>query len=400
VTTPASVLAVPGLRLLSLSVLFHSLGFIGEQVVLGWVVLELTDSAALVGVAFAVRLVPFLITGLPGGVLADLYDRTWLLQSTGIFMAAATAGLGALVLGRWLGLWPVLLIAFLVGCAHAVNQAARQGRVHDLVGPRRFMSAVAVLGFTMRGAELLGSLGTGVLIAKLGSGLACFVVAACYLMSAVVLSSSRVIPGPPVEDRETGTPDRRGLFAFMRRDRTVLMLVVLTAGIEVLGFSYLALLPSLARDVLDVGAAGLGAMTASRSLGGMVGIVAFARLGRPSGTGHLFLGTLTVLGAALVLLGLTRALLWVFLLLALLGATTTLSDVFSQSLIQLAVPTTFRGRAGGLWVLAVGSGPIGQMQAGLLASAFGVPKAFILNGGALVLLVVAAMIWFVPVRRL
>jgi hypothetical protein len=100
------------------------------------------------------------------------------------------------------------------------------------------------------------------------------------------------------------------------------------------------------------------------------------------------------------LLGLTRALLWVFLLLALLGATTTLSDVFSQSLIQLAVPTTFRGRAGGLWVLAVGSGPIGQMQAGLLASAFGVPMAFILNGGALVLLVVAAMIWFVPVRRL
>ena len=92
----------------------------------------------------------------------------------------------------------------------------------------------------------------------------------------------------------------------MRRDRTVLMLVVLTAGIEVLGFSYLTLLPSLARDVLGVGAAGLGAMTASRSLGGMVGIAAFARLGRPPRAGHLFLGTLAVLGAALVLLGLTR----------------------------------------------------------------------------------------------
>src|SRR5262245_19612205 len=115
-------------------------------------------------------------------------------------MATATAGLGALVLGRGLGLWPVLLIAFLIGSAHAVHQAARQGRVHDLVGPGRLMSAVAVLGFTMRGAELLGSLGTGVLITKIGSGLACFVVAACYLISAIVLLSSRATPDPPVED--------------------------------------------------------------------------------------------------------------------------------------------------------------------------------------------------------
>ena len=209
-TPPTSVLGPPGLRLLSLSVLFHSLAFIGEQVVLGWVVLELTDSAALVGVAFAVRLIPFLIMGLPGGVLADRYDRTWLLQSTGVFMAAAIAGLGALVLGRKLGLWPVLLIAFMVGCAHAINQAARQSRVHDLVGPNYLMSAVALLGFTMRGAELLGSLGTGVLITQLGSGLACFGITACYLMSAVVLSSPRAIPGPPGEDRKPGTEDGDG----------------------------------------------------------------------------------------------------------------------------------------------------------------------------------------------
>jgi hypothetical protein len=66
VTAPRRLLAISDFRLLSLSVLFHNLGFAGEQVVLGWVVLELTDSAALVGVTFAVCRTPFLITGLAG----------------------------------------------------------------------------------------------------------------------------------------------------------------------------------------------------------------------------------------------------------------------------------------------------------------------------------------------
>jgi MFS family permease len=394
----ASVLAVSGFRPLSLSALFHSLGYVGEQVVLGWVVLQRTDSAALVGVAFAVREMPFLVTGLSGGVLADRYDRTWLLRTTGFFMAAATAGLGILVLGPSRGLWPLLLVAFLNGCAHAINQAARQGQVHDLVGPDRLVSGLAILGFAMRVAGLLGSLGTGVLIARLGSGSACFAIAVSYLMSAALLSSARATSQLPAGRSPTLASDTAGVVAFMRGDRTLIVLVALTAAIEVLGFSHQALLPSLARDVLDVGADGLGALTASRSLGGMLATAPFARLGRRSGAWRLFLGTVAVFGTALVLLGLTRTIPWVFLLVALLGATAALSDVFSQSLIQLAVPAGLRGRAGGLWVFAVGSAPIGQMQAGLMAALLGVPIALFLNGGAL--LVVVAIAWFLPIRRL
>jgi hypothetical protein len=75
------------------------------------------------------------------------YDRTWLLRTTGVFVAAATAGLGILVRGPSLGLWPLLLVAFLIGCAHAINRAVRRGRVHDRVGPDHLMSALAFLGF-------------------------------------------------------------------------------------------------------------------------------------------------------------------------------------------------------------------------------------------------------------
>jgi hypothetical protein len=214
------------------------------------------------------------------------------------------------------------------------------------------------------------------------------------------MRQSRAASGPRSRPLEPRSSDTIGMVAFMRRNRTVVLLAALTAAAEIFGFSYLALLPSLARDVLNVGATGLGTMTASRSVGGMLAIATFARFPHRSGAGRLFLGVLAAYGGALVLLGLTRRLLWVLPLLALLDAAAALSDVFSQSLIQLAVPAELRGRAGGLWVFAVGSGPIGQMQAGLLASIFGVPIAFMLNGGALMLIAAVAMVVLVPVRRL
>ena len=400
VTTRGSALGIAGFRWLSLAFLFQSLGFVGEQVVLGWIALELTDSAALVGVAFAVRTAPFLITGMPGGVLADRVDRARLLQVTNLVMAAGAVALGILALTPWLRLGPVLLLTFAVGSAHAVNYAARQGQVHDLVGPERLMSGVAIVALAMRGGGLLGSLGAGVLITHLGSGPAYFAIAVSYLTSAAVIRRSRAASGPRPGPLEPRSSDTIGMVAFMRRNRTVVLLAALTAAAEIFGFSYLALLPSLARDVLNVGATGLGTMTAARSVGGMLAIAAFARFPHRSGAGRLFLGVLAAYGGALVLLGLTRRLLWVLPLLALLDAAAALSDVFSQSLIQLAVPAELRGRAGGLWVFAVGSGPIGQMQAGLLASIFGVPIAFMLNGGALMLIAAVAMVVLVPVRRL
>src|SRR5919108_6503832 len=78
-------------------------------------------------------------------------------------------------------------------------------------------------------------------------------------------------------------------FGAMRTDRTLLILMVLTAGGEILGFSHAVLLPSLARDVLQVGPEGLGVLNAARSVGGILGLLV-ASLRRPlDGAGALFL---------------------------------------------------------------------------------------------------------------
>ena len=85
-------------RFLLLSTLFNAMSMVGEQVVLGWYVLELTDSAFLVGVAVAVRMAPLFPLGILSGVLADRFDRRLLLQGLNIVQAVGIAGIGALVL--------------------------------------------------------------------------------------------------------------------------------------------------------------------------------------------------------------------------------------------------------------------------------------------------------------
>ena len=84
----------------------------------------------------------------------------------------------------------------------------------------------------------------------------------------------------------------------------------------------------------------------------------------------------------------------------LISGMATLSDVLSQSMIQISVPNELRGRAMGAWVFAVGTAPIGQLQIGGLASAMGVAFALTTNGVLLIVLAVGCFSLVPRLRRL
>jgi len=395
---PMSVLRLRDFRTLSLACSLNSIGMTGEQVVLGWLILELTNSPLMVGLALALRMVPLLFIGIPAGVIADRTDRNRLIRVSSAGMAAAGALLGVLTLAGVVRVWHLLLVTFAAGCVRALHQAARQSYTHDLVGPRELVSAIAVLGLAMRAGGLTGSLVTGALTARFGAGAGYLAVAAGYLASAIVLA-----PAPARAERVAAAPDPmwESLLHFLRalrRDRLLPGLMLMTAGAEIFGFSHQALLPSLARDVLAVGADGLGVMTGARSVGGILGIAAIASLGPARAAGGFFLWVLFAFGASVVGLAFASSFAWVVLLLIAVNAMGSVSDVLSQSLIQLSVPTALRGRAGGAWVLAIGTAPLGQLQIGALASLLGVSAAFGVTGVALAALAVAGALCF-PRRR-
>jgi hypothetical protein len=398
-----ALVRLPAFRRLGVSVLFNSVGMMGETVVLGWLALELTNSPLLVAVAMSMRMLPMFFVGVPAGALADRFSRQRLLLLTGAGQALTGATLGVLASLGQVTFAHLLVLTFAAGTLRGLEHAARQGYTHDVVGADALLPGLTVLGVAMRLGWLAGSLGAGVVIARIGSGGAYFMVAAGFLAGAAALLRAS---SPTPATRPDGESLWRGVVGFgtaMRTERMLLVLMLLTAAAEILGFSHQALLPSLARDVLRAGPEGLGTLNAARSVGGIVGLVAATLRRADTGGGTLFVAVLVAFGASL--LGLAIApfvvgLAGVVAVLIVVNALGALADLLAQSLLQLSVPAHLRGRAGGAWVVAVGLAPLGQLQIGALATLFGVGVAFGLSGFVLIVLAGATALLFPRVRRL
>jgi MFS family permease len=381
-------------------VLLNSVGMMGETVVLGWLTLELTNSPLMVGAALGMRMLPLFFVGVPAGALADRFPRRRLLMLTGVGQAGTTAALGIVVLAGTVTLAHVMLLTLTAGVLRGIEHAARQSYTHDVVGPAALVNGLAVLGVAMRAGWLVGSLAVGALIAQLGSGAAYLAVSLGFLGGALALAPAAVPPRPRATVPASLWRSATDFLVAVGRDRTLLVLMMLTAGAEILGFAHQALLPSLARDVLHTGAEGLGALSAARSVGGILGLATASTVGAAGGARCV--SVLLAFGVGLVALGAAPHVVGfagVLVVLTLVNAAGALADLLAQSLLQLGVPSELRGRAGGAWVVAIGLAPLGQLQIGALASLFGVSIALGASGVALAILAGGTALLFPRIRR-
>ena len=385
-----ALLRLPGFTRFASSAMLNTIAFSGEQVVLGWLVLDLTNSPLMVGLALALRTAPLLVVGLPAGVLADRGDRLTLLRGANAVMTIALTVLGTLIaLGRMtVGL--ALAVTFFIGCARALQQVTQQVHVHDLVGGGRLTEALGVLGIAMRLGGLTGALLTGRLIGLVGLDGAYLAAASASLLATLVLPARSPHAARPPATVGSIWDGLTGFFAAARAERRLPFYMALTAAGEVLGFSHQAVLPSLARDVLRVGPEGLGAMSAARQAGGILGMLIVGRLSQMGGLTLIFVRVLGVFGAGVAALGLARGYGAVLVLLVLINVVGAVADILGQSLMQQSVPAGLRGRASGAWVVAIGVGPVGQLQIGALVSGLGVAAALGLSGSALVVVAAGA----------
>ena len=178
------------------------------------------------------------------------------------------------------------------------------------------------------------------------------------------------------------------------------MLVVVTASVEVFGFSFIAALPELAAANFQVGAEGLGMMHAARAAGGILAGLTLASVGGFQRRGTVYLAAIYAFGGSLLLLAASGQLILALASIILVAVLATTSDVLTQSLIQLSVPDRLRGRATGAWVLAVGSSPLGYLEVGALAVLLGVGGALLINGVLLIGIAVLTTILAPRLRRL
>jgi MFS family permease len=384
--------------LLFLSTIIASIGMFMSTVAVGWLVLNMTDSPLLLGAVWAVRMVPSLLFGMFAGVIADRVNRRKLLILVFILQATYAIVLGILIGTGLIQLWHVYLLVFVAGTTMTLGMPTRQAFVVDIVGPADAMSAISMNAVAMRIMGVFGAAAAGFIIDAFGIHWPFFIMFAGYLVGILVLLLIRGVT--PRADIEQGSiwDNFLGGVSIIRRNKIVRTLMIMAIACEIFGFSYLVLLPVLARDILGMGAVGLGMLHTAQSVGGLLGVLLLASLGNYRYKGRLILAVFLLFGVFLLLLSQSSLYVLSLLLVGGVGVMAASFDALQHTMLQLNVYDAQRGRAMGIWQLSIGFGPVGHLTVGTMASLFSAPLALIVNGIAIGIIFLILII-FVPNLR-
>jgi len=383
-----------------LSTAVSQLSFGMQQVVLGWVVLAMTDSSAMVGVAFALQMAPNLVVGFAAGAISDRMDRRTL-------MRLSTMGMGIFALAMAWGAWwdsiqvgHVLTYAAVMGVLRAVETTARQAYVYDLIGLQGAVRGLAFNAIAQRLGGALGALIAGWALASGGASAAFLAIGLCFGFGTMLLYRLRSRGLAAAATLESLGQNVITYVRELRSNPILRSLIISTAIVEIIGFSHQTLLPVLARDTLHLGAAGLGVITSFRFVGGLLGALWLTAVRRISSHGILLLIVLSLFGLGQI--GLSQVTQWWLAVLCIIGINVMASatDILHQLLLQTHVPNAQRGRAIGSWIVGTGAAPLGHLEIGYLAGVTSVSTALLINGFALLALPLC-LLWLMPqLRRL
>ncbi len=393
-------LSFPDFRVLTASGIIAGATYSGENVALGWVVLEATDSPFIVGLAIGLRHTPRLLLGIPIGAVADRFPRRPQLAIAGVALTITALLISGLFLLDALELWALLALNVALGTGWTAVQALRQSMTYDIVGARDMVSGLAITNLAQRLGAILGGIGVGAVLATTSPTATYGVIAVAHVITVV---AALFIAAEGRSARIAKESVLRNVLDFLPelgRNGSLALLVLLTGAAEILGFSVLSLLPSIARDVLGLGADGFGLIQSVGAMGGGATVVLLALVGGVRRRGMLFLSALLVFGAGLVVLSQSDTLAMVLAVMIVVNSAMAVSDVLSQGLMQAVVPNEARGRGAGAWQMAIGFGPIGNVHAGAVAAFAGISVALVANGGALFGLALLAMLIAPRLRRL
>ncbi|MEO8208482.1 MAG: MFS transporter [Chloroflexota bacterium] len=393
-------LASPVYRRYLLGSMVATLGGFMQSTAQGWLVLQLTNSPAALGLVGAIAGLPTLMLAAVAGVLADRLDRRKLLAG-GYWVAGLLAAILALI--TTLGLveyWHVAVIALLAGIVVTVQMPAGQAIISSIVDRRVLGGAIALNSAQYNLARIVGPSIAGLAIA--GGGLALGFWANAVAMVIVGAVIWRLpIPTTRQADRAVAAlwGDLRDGVRYVATDPILSVLITLAAVPALFVLPYLTFLPVFARDVLVIGAPGLGLLTGSIGVGALVGALLMASRRPVGGDGRLLLLGLAAMALSLLIFATSTIVPLSMVALAVLGASQVAYYSTTNTLIQIRVPSRLRGRVHSLYVLtSIGLLPIGNVVSGALAELIGVPH--VLAAGALVtLLAVATMAAARPTLR-
>jgi MFS family permease len=378
-------LRIPAFRYFWLARLSTTIAQMAMVIVIGWQVYDIAretmsirEAAFRLGLIGLVQFVPLFVLTPISGWTADRMDRRHIARAV-VFLEFLCALM--LFIATWRGFisLPILFsIAALLGVARAFAGPALGALAPNLVPREILPNAIALSSAAWQTGAIVGPAVGGILYdvtpdLPYGLSAVLFAFSVLCLFTIPPIARTPLRPGSPWQQMLDG-------LAYVRRNRLVMGAITLDLFAVLLG-GVTAMLPVYARDILHVGADGLGPLRAAPAAGATLTAIFFSIQPLKTDVGVKMLAAVVIFGAATAVFGISTYYPLSLAMLALLGAADMFSVYIRQSLIQLHTPDQMRGRVAAVSTLAISaSNELGETRSGFTAALLG-PVVATVGGG-------------------
>lgn len=391
-------LANPSFRVLWFGMLASYMAMNMNILARGYLAFNLSGSATVLGVVTMMRGLPQLFLSPVGGVIADRVDKRKLLLFTQVAMAGL-AVINALLIGFGvIHVWHLAALGLAEGFVFAFNMPSRQAIIPELVPDEHLMNAVALNNSGMNLTRIVGPSLAGGLIAfgDFGMEAVFYLVALCYagfIYSLWRLPRRRA--GRAAPPKGPFLQQLTGGLRYIAGYPALLILIGMAFVPVIFGMPYQTLLPVFAKRVLDVGAGGLGMLSAASGFGALAGSLTVATMSRYKHKDLLQIGFGVLFGVALVGFALTPFFLgaigWIFLV----GLAGNAYMALNSTMIMATTERAYHGRVMSVYMMTWSLMPLSALPVGKLVDIAGVGPTMAMAGA-----IVACFVLIVGATRL
>jgi MFS family permease len=359
----------------------NTLGSMMASIALTFAVLDLTDSASALGQVLAARTIPMVLFLLFGGVIADRFPRTLVLQLSNLLSAATQGAVAYLVITGQADLWMIIALEAANGTVSAVSFPAMASMVPQLVRREQLQSANALLSLSRGGLTIIGPTVGALLVVTVGAGWALAVDALTWLVAAVLMVPMRIPPRARAAEKTSTLHELREGWTLFRSTTWLWVVVLAFSGLNMTHTgAWFTLGPAVAKDT--IGKQGWGLVLSAESVGLVLMTVLLLRIRirRPLLVGMIGCSLMSV---PMVILGVEPHLLVLVACTFVAGAGIEVFSMAWNLAMQENIDDDMLSRAYSYDALgSFVAMPVGQLLYGPLGDAFGYREVLVWSGVA------------------
>ena len=382
-------------RILWLGACTSSIGTWMQEIAQNWLVLQLTNSPFLLGLDAFLGDIPIVLFSLVGGVLADRFDRRFILIGSQVVQMCSAIVLAVLIATGHVQIWHILCLSFVVGTAQSFGGPAYSALVPSRVAKEDVPNAIALNSIQFNLARVIGPVLGGLALKYVGSAWCFGLNALSFLAVIISLSRLHINFSPPKTGESVMTSMKQG-FTFISTQGAMVTLIMIAFCMTLLGIPTITFLPVFAKYVFARDAMTYTLLLAASGCGSITGALTVAWMGDIHNKGRVALGSLVAMGVGMIGFSQSTSIPLSCVMLFFTGAVLMCAFAMISSLVQLITPNDMRGRVMSVYNVAFRGGmPFGSFLTGMLVPVLTAPTVLSING----LLLACLGLYFLLVQR-